>query len=199
MTDRSPQPSRRRLLGGLTLLAVLPVAAACESMDPTLQQVPDTPPPPAPEVRLQAGDKLRITVFGEDKLSGEYEVDSGGVVSVPLAGSIRAAGLTKPELERSLTTKLAGGYLRNPKVTVEVLTARPFYILGEVEKPGEYPYRPGLNIMSAIAVAGGNTYRASKSKVYIQRGGQGGFQEVPLGPTVPVYPGDIVKVPERYF
>ena len=82
---------------------------------------------------------------------------------------------------------------------MEVTSFRPFYILGEVEKPGEYPYRPGLNIMSAIAVAGGNTYRASRSKVYIQRNGTGSFQEVPFGPAIQVYPGDIIKVPERYF
>src|SRR5829696_4124098 len=91
------------------------------------------------DFRLAAGDKLRITVFGEDKLTGEYDIDVGGYVSMPLAGSVKATGLSKVELERALASKLRGDFLRDPKVTVEVATFRPFYILGEVEKPGEYP------------------------------------------------------------
>jgi polysaccharide export outer membrane protein len=151
------------------------------------------------EFRLAAGDKLRVTVFGEDKLTGEYDIDVGGYVSLPLAGTVKAAGLTKVELEKALARKLSGEYLRDPKVTVDVATFRPFYILGEVEKPGEYPYKSGLNVMSAMAVAGGPTYRASGSKVLIQRGGVGAFQEVALSPTVQIYPGDLVRVPERFF
>jgi protein involved in polysaccharide export with SLBB domain len=151
------------------------------------------------EFRLAAGDKLRVTVFGEDKLTGEYSVDVGGYVSMPLAGTVKASGLTKVELEKALARKLSGEYLRDPKVTVEVATFRPFYILGEVEKPGEYPYKSGLNVMSAMAVAGGPTYRASNSRILIQRGGVGAFQEVALAPTVAIYPGDLVRVPERFF
>jgi len=151
-------------------------------------------------IRLQAGDKLRITVFGEDKLTGEYEIDPGGSVTLPLAGTVRAAGLTRLELEQLLSKKFASAqYLRNPKVTVEIANFRPFYVLGEVERPGEYSYKSGLNVMSAIAVAGGYTYRASKSRVFIQRSGEQGFQEYPLSPTVPVYPGDLIRLPERYF
>jgi protein involved in polysaccharide export with SLBB domain len=155
---------------------------------------------PGGAVRLQPGDKLRITVFGEDKLSGEYEVDPGGSVSLPLAGTVQAAGLTKPELEQLLAKKFASEkYLRNPKVTVDISTFRPFYVLGEVEKPGEYPYKSGLNIVSAIAVAGGNTYRSSQSRVLIQRAGEQDFREYPMSPTILVYPGDLIRVPERYF
>jgi protein involved in polysaccharide export with SLBB domain len=194
-TTRPPRADRRRFLGALAATLAL---AACDTTDPALQAASETPTAPV-EIRLAAGDKLKITVFGEEQLTGEYEIDSNGTVSMPLAGTVEAAGLTKIELERRLSGKLSGSYLKNPRVTVEVTSSRPFYILGEVEKPGEYPYRAGLNIMSAIAVAGGNTYRASRSKVYIQRNGQGSFQEVPLGPTIPVYPGDVIKVPERYF
>jgi polysaccharide export outer membrane protein len=151
-------------------------------------------------IRLQAGDKLKVTVFGEDKLTGEYEIDPGGSLSLPLAGTVQAAGLTKPELEHLLSRKFSSAnYLKNPKVTVEILNFRPFYVLGEVEKPGEFPYRSGLNVMSAMAVAGGYTYRASRSYVYIQRAGEAGFSEYPISPTTPVYPGDLIKVPERYF
>lgn len=151
-------------------------------------------------LRLQPGDKLKVTVFGEDKLSGEYEIDPGGSVSLPLAGTVQAAGLTKPELEQLLAKKFSSAdYVKNPKVTVEVASFRPYFVLGEVEKPGEYPYRSGLDVVSAIAVAGGNTYRASQSRVLIHRSGEEGFHEFPLSPSIPVYPGDTVRVPERYF
>jgi polysaccharide export outer membrane protein len=151
-------------------------------------------------IQLQAGDKLKVTVFGEDKLTGEYEIDPGGSLSLPLAGTVQAAGLTKPELERLLSKKFSSAnYLKNPKVTVEILSFRPFYVLGEVQRPGEFPYRAGLSVMSAMAIAGGNTYRASRSYVLIQRAGEQGFSEYPMSPTTPVYPGDVIKVPERYF
>lgn len=175
--------------------------AACETVvsDPEPTNLAATAAVEPADFRLAAGDKLRVTVFGEDKLTGEYGIDVGGYVSMPLAGTVKAAGLTKVELEKALARKLSGEYLRDPKVTVEVATFRPFYILGEVEKPGEYPYKSGLNVMSAMAVAGGPTYRASSSKILIQRGGVGAFQEVALSPTVQVYPGDLVRVPERFF
>jgi protein involved in polysaccharide export with SLBB domain len=151
-------------------------------------------------LKLQAGDRLKITVFGEDKLTGDYEIDPAGSVSLPLAGTVPAAGLTKAELERLLSKKFSNGaYLKNPKVTVDIATFRPFYILGEVEKPGEYPYKGGLNVVSAAAVAGGTTYRASRSQVLIQRAGEQSFSEYPLSPNIPVYPGDLIRVPERYF
>lgn len=197
-TGLSGAGTRRGFLGGALAAAFILPLSACDTMDPTLQPA-TTVAAPEPELRLAAGDKLRITVFGEDKLSGDYQVDSGGSVSMPLAGTVVAAGLTKAELERRLAGKLSGGYLKNPKVTVEVTSSRPFYILGEVERPGEYPYRSNLSIVSAIAIAGGNTYRASRNKVYIQRNGTGSFEEVQMGPTVPIYPGDVIKVPERYF
>jgi len=121
------------------------------------------------------------------------------MISLPLAGTIMAAGLTKPALETALADKLAGKYLRNPKVTVDVVTFRPFYVLGEVQKPGEYPFRSGLNVLSAIAIAGGTTYRANASKVYIQRFGSTDLVEFAQSPTITVMPGDVVRVPERYF
>ena len=151
------------------------------------------------QLRLSAGDKIKVIVFGEDKLSGDYQIDSAGTVSLPLAGTIQAAGLNKPELEQALTAKLKSEYLRNPRVTVEVISYRPFYVLGEVKSPGEYPYRSGLNVLSAIAVAGGATYRANNSVVYIQRAGTSDMAEFPQSPNVPVLPGDVVRLVERYF
>ncbi|MFZ0496045.1 MAG: polysaccharide biosynthesis/export family protein [Methylocella sp.] len=148
---------------------------------------------------LHPGEKIRVIVFGEDRLSGEYEIDPAGFVSLPLAGTIKAAGLSKEQLERDLSKKFSGEYLRNPRVTVDVTSFRPFYIMGEVTKAGEYPSESGLNVMSAIAIAGGTTYRASRSTVLIQHIGENGFREYPLSPTIPVSPGDLIRVPERYF
>src|SRR5262245_44253001 len=153
----------------------------------------------AVQLRFAPGDKIRLIVFGEDKLSGEYQLDAAGTVSIPLAGTIEAAGLTKPELEEAITAKLKSEYLRNPKVTVAVVSFRPFYVLGEVSKPGEYPYRDGLNVLSAIAIAGGATYRANNSVVWIQRAGTNGFAEYPQSPSISVMPGDVVRLRERYF
>jgi protein involved in polysaccharide export with SLBB domain len=180
---------------------ITPIAGSTDQAlapgDQSLNSVPG--PAQAGEIQLEAGDKLRVTVFGEDKLSGEYQVNTAGYVSLPLAGSVKVSGMTGPQLERALEEKFKGPYLRNPRVTVEVLTYRPFYVLGEVQKPGEYPYRTGLNVLSAIAIAGGATYRANTSKVLIQRSGSKQLSEFPQSPTVAVMPGDLVRVPERYF
>ena len=149
--------------------------------------------------QLQPGDKIKVTVFGEDRLSGEYEIDAAGFVSLPLAGTVKASGLSKQQMEQALAKKFSTEYLRNPKVTVDVSNFRPFYILGEVAKPGEYPFKNGLNVMSAIALAGGSTYRAKQTVIQIQHVGEAGFKEYPLSPTIPVLPGDLIRIPQRYF
>lgn len=191
-------PSRR----GILLLGL--VMAGCESganlgpVSPAEQQaLIESAATTSPT--LHPGEKIRVIVFGEDRLSGEYEIDPAGFVSLPLAGTIKAAGLSKQQLERDLSKKFSGEYLRNPRVTVDITSFRPFYILGEVAKAGEYPFKSGLNVMSAIAIAGGTTYRANRSTVLIQHIGENGFREYPLSPTIPVSPGDLIRVPERYF
>lgn len=189
------QPFRWITLG-LAVVASL-FLASCDTMDTAGFDSQAISQPTV--VRLAPGDKLKITVFEEDRLTGEYEVDSSGAVSLPLAGNVRAAGLTPGELENVIAGKLRGTFLRSPKVTVSVVNFRPFYILGEVEKPGQYDYQTGLNVLSAMAIAGGGTYRASRAKVMIQRAGTANFQEFPMSPSVPVGPGDLIKVPERYF
>jgi len=170
--------------------------SACSGLNQDISDNVATNPVP---LRFAPGDKLRVTVFGEDRLSGEYQVDNSGSLSLPLAGTIQGSGLTRTELEQAITTQLKGQYLRNPKVTVDVVTFRPFYVLGEVQKPGEYAFRSGLNVLSAIAIAGGATYRANTSKVMIQRSGSTELTEYPQSPTVLVMPGDVVRVPERFF
>jgi polysaccharide export outer membrane protein len=165
-----------------------------------VQSFADTPAlPNTAEIKLEAGDKLHIIVYGEDNITGNYQVDTGGYVALPLAGSVKAAGLTPPQLEKTLAAVFSKTSLKQPRVTVEVMSFRPFYVLGEVQKPGEYPYRAGLNVLSAIAIAGGATYRASTSEVLIQRAGMRTLQKFPQSPEVAVMPGDLVRVPESIF
>lgn len=188
-----------RALAGLLMLGAL---GACSSMpravEPDRAQLAALSNAKVP-LQLAAGDKIRVTVFGEEKLSGDYDIDAAGFVSLPLAGTMKAAGLTKSQLEGAIARKFQGAFLKDPKITVDIAAYRPFYILGEVEKPGEYQYKSGLNVLSATALAGGPTYRASKSDLLIQKGGVGPFIRVPLSPTIPVLPGDLIRVPERYF
>lgn len=144
-------------------------------------------------------DRIRLKVYGEADITGEYEVDSNGFVSIPLAGHVKAAGLTTRQLEKGITSALAKGIVRDPRVNVEIALYRPFYILGEVKKSGEYPYRMGLTVMDAVATAGGFTYRANESKVYLRRSGSTVEEIYALDSPVLVFPGDNVRVPERYF
>lgn len=149
--------------------------------------------------RLGAGDKVRITVYNEDTLSGEYEVDGSGNLSLQLIGSINAAGKSIPEVITAIETRLKDGYLVNPSVAVEVLNYRPFYVLGEVREPGKYPYVSGMTVLNAIALAGGYTYRGKKEKAYIIRGTDPDKKEAAVVPNEIVLPGDIIRVPERVF
>lgn len=147
---------------------------------------------------LGAGDKLRLIVYGEPDLSGEFDVTGTGKVSLPLIGQVQAAGLTLDQFEKEVSDKLSQGYLTSPKVSAEVLNYRPFYIIGEVDKPGQYPYTSDMTVLNAVAVAGGFTYRANTDTVYITRG-KGGETQYQASQQVKVLPGDIVRVPERFF
>ena len=150
--------------------------------------------------QLAPGDKLRVTVFNEPDLSGEFHVSDTGNVAFPLAGNVRAAGATIAEFQQQLTKHLSGRYVRNPKVSVEVVNYRPFNVIGEVRSAGQFPYRPGLTVQDAVAMAGGFTYRANTRTVYIRRSDADGEITVsPDGERVAVMPGDNIRVPERYF
>ncbi len=183
--------------------------SACEGAGPTTSAVdlgvPDTGQAPAAARSLNRayvlgpGDRLNIKVYNEPELTGEYEVGAGGRVSLPLAGEVNASGLTTQEFERALTAKLAAGIVRDPRVSAEIATYRPFYILGEVRKSGEYPYRVGLTVLDAVATAGGFTYRANERTVYIRRAGAATEEAVNLAASVPVFPGDNIRIAERFF
>ena len=158
------------------------------------------PTRPYVATRFQPGDRIKVTVYGEDNLTGVYDIDGLGNVSLPLAGTLKAAGRTKVELQREITAKYrSGDFLQDPKVTVDAVTLRPFYVMGEVEHPGEFSYRSDLDVLSAITMAGGLTYRGSRATVLIKHAGDGVWKEYALGPTVMVAPGDLIRIPERYF
>ncbi|WP_425063413.1 polysaccharide biosynthesis/export family protein [Pyruvatibacter mobilis] len=153
------------------------------------------------EYQLDAGDRVRVIVFNEPDLSGEFEVDGTGVVSLPLIGKVSARGLTARDFEDAIATALLDGYLKDPRVSIEVLNFRPFYIIGEVENGGEYDYVPDMTVLNAVALAGGYTYRADDRRVYITQAGANSEVEVRLdeGAGIQVLPGDIIRVPERFF
>lgn len=146
---------------------------------------------------LGSGDRVRIVVFGEEDLSGEFELDGQGMFSMPLVGAVTALDRTPRQLERLIADLLRDGYLVKPQVNVEVLSYRPFYILGEVNEPGDYPYRAGMTILNAAALAGGFTYRADEDDIEVTRDGVGRAKVMP--PETVVKPGDIIRVHERFF
>ena len=181
------------------LFVVLAIAGISAGL--SFQASAQTPPSAASAERYILGpnDRIRLKVYGEPDITGEYEIDNGGQVSVPLAGHIKAAGATTRQLEKSIASALAKGIVRDPRVNVEIAQYRPYYILGEVKKSGEYPYRNGLTVLDAVASAGGFTYRANENKVYLRRAGAGAEEILPLDAPVPVFPGDNIRIPERYF
>jgi polysaccharide export outer membrane protein len=178
------------------------VLAGCQST-PAAQPAATATDAAAPRTvqayKLGAGDQVRITVFNHVDLSGEFEVDGSGTIALPLIGQVQAIDLTTRELEVRLTERYSDGFLKEPRVNAEVMTYRPFYILGEVSTPGEYPYTSGLSVINAVAAAGGFSYRANKKIVYIKTAE--GTQEVkyPLDAATMVQPGDTIRVDERIF
>jgi polysaccharide export outer membrane protein len=165
-------------------------------------------PPPLPHAaatgisayKLGPGDRLRITVFGEATLTGEYQVTDDGSVAFPLIGNVPAAQGALVALRDAIQTRLAAGYVKDPRVSVEVLTYRPYYILGEVNRPGQYPFVVGLRMDQAVAAAGGFTYRANMRRVFLRRADDMSERTVDLrGQSVTVLPGDTLRIGERYF
>lgn len=207
---------RNSLAGAVMVLAValgLGGWSVSAAQSPAPQRVPvaamPTSPsaPSAPAARVTAagdyvlgpGDKVRVIVFGEETLSGEFVVGGAGKVSFPLIGDVAASGLPVQAFQAELENGLRQGYLKSPRVSVEVLTYRPYYILGEVNKPGEYPYSNGLNVLNSIATAGGFTYRAQTKRVFIRRANESTERPYSLTSGLQVAPGDTIRVAERFF
>lgn len=149
--------------------------------------------------KLGSADKLKITVFEEPDLSGEFEIDGSGTLAMPLIGNIKAGGFDIRSLEKKIVDKLSDGYLVSPRVSVEIMNFRPFFILGEVNEPGSYPYVNGLTVINAIALAGGYTHRAKTDNVTIGRGKGKNKKEFEAKEDTIVMPGDSIRVLERFF
>lgn len=158
---------------------------------------------PAPvsedDYRLGASDKIRITVYDEPTLTGDYSVSNDGNISFPLIGDVPVLNKTVGAAREMIRSKLAAGYLREPRVSAEVLTFRPFYVIGEVNHAGSYPYTAGLTVLKAVATASGFTYRANQKVVFIKRGGQAAEVRYPLTAETLVAPGDVIRIAERHF
>jgi polysaccharide biosynthesis/export protein len=184
--------TRRLFLRTLALGAGASLLAACETTpaEPSVLEASD--------YRLGPADQVRITVFNEAELTGQYVVGSQGTIAYPLVGSIRAGGLTVPEFTEALQAALAE-FVRSPSVSVEVVNYRPFFILGEVARPGTYPYSANLTVPNAVATAGGFTYRANRARVFIRHANESVERAYRLTVTTPVMPGDTVRIGERIF
>jgi protein involved in polysaccharide export with SLBB domain len=188
---------RFSLWASLVLLAFFHSAAVFAQ---TPQHVVEAPTGTVREYRLDMGDKVKVTVYGEDDLSGEFSIDGSGRMSLPMLGPVPAAGLTLSQLSDSVTQLLTSKhYLVNPRVSAEVTNYRPFTILGEVNKPGEYPYENGMSVLNAVALAGGYTYHADQTTIFIRRKSGAREQEYPAKDETLVFPGDTVRVVERIF
>ncbi|UYN96615.1 MAG: polysaccharide export protein [Enhydrobacter sp.] len=199
-----------RFLGSILcrgMAVALLTLGACGDNDPTpivadtssnLAPTPVSAAAP-PDYQLGPNDRTRIIVYGQPNLTGEYVLDGNGVLAFPLIGNVPANGMTPTQLQGAIADKLDPDYLRNPSVAVEVATRRPFYVVGEVQRPGSYPYVTDMSVLNAIATAGGQTYRANMSNFYIKRVVEGRTVRVAATQESRVRPGDTIQVRERYF
>ena len=148
---------------------------------------------------LGHGDRIRITVFGHDDLTGEFQLSETGTVSLPLAGVLDLDGVTPGEAQRIVVDALKPDYLVDPRVSIQVLEYRPFYIIGEVNNPGAYPYVNGMTVIEAVALGGGFSYRARRNRVLVIRATDETRAEREISANDKVLPGDVVRVQERLF
>ena len=183
----------------LVLLLIMLTAAGCARHAAAIADVPDTAMAAVETYTLDSGDKLRIVVFGQDGLSNSYAVDAAGNITMPLIGAVYAREHTTAALSQDIAGKLRNGYIREPHVAVEVEAYRPFFILGEVTAPGQYPYVANMTAETAVAIAGGFSPRASKAKVEVSRTVDGQLYRGKVALSFPLRPGDTILVSERWF
>lgn len=201
MVDKSQtnRRSARFRSGVLVALAAASIVAGCAQTSAPLLQRAAYERSLGRTSQLGVGDKVRITVFGENDLTGLYAVTADGKIEFPLIGAVRAQGLTLSAFRQHLTARLANGYLSNPKITVEIASYRPIFVHGEVRNGGEYPYRIGTRLKDAIAVAGGFNYRANETQVLLTREGEIGQVWANVDDNIAIMPGDNIRVVERFF
>ena len=186
----SVRPIRQALCALALGVAVVLVCAIPAGADPAYGGA---------DYRLGTGDKIHVTVYDEADLSGDFQVDATGFIRLPLIGQVKAGGMTAHEVEGDIASALQQGYLNDPRVNVEVTTYRPFYIVGEVSKPGEYPYANGMTIPTAVALAGGYTPKAVESVVYVRHQGDKAEIRLAANEATPIRPGDVVRVDSTTF
>jgi polysaccharide export outer membrane protein len=187
-------------------VAAAPVMAEPAPMPPPIVTAPPVVAEPVfaaepaePPYALDAGDKLRVVVFGQEGLSNTYAVDAAGYITMPLIGAVKARDLTTAALSGAVAAKLRNGYIREPHVAVEIEAYRPFFILGEVTAPGQYPYVANMTVETAVAIAGGFTPRAFKRAVEVSRPDQAGLLRAKVPLAFQLRPGDTIVVSERWF
>ncbi len=151
------------------------------------------------EYKLGSGDRIGVTVFRHPDLSGQFEIDGAGMIALPLIGGVAVGGLTLAQAEAAMVDALSPDYLKNPRISLEVLNYRPFYIIGEVKAPGSYPFVNGITVLNAVAIAGGFTYRARENRVTIIRADDPEYEKTRVTPDTVVLPGDMIEIPERFF
>jgi protein involved in polysaccharide export with SLBB domain len=193
--DSGAQDTGTQEAGSPGLIAQEPVAEAANEAE----SVPIESPVDSAGYRLGARDQIRVSVFNQADLTGDYILDGEGRFAMPLIGTVNAKGLTPVELAEHITNRLKPDFLVNPRISVEVSNYRPYFLVGEVQSTGSFPYVEGITYLTAIAMAGGYSYRAKKDVVYVTRAGEKGAEELKLDVNEKVQPGDIIRVAERFF
>jgi polysaccharide export outer membrane protein len=149
--------------------------------------------------QLGVGDKIHIIVYDEPDLTGDFDVNDQGIVSLPLIGQVHVAGMSLSEAQDVITQKYGANYLVNPRVNVQILNYRPFYVIGEVKNPGSYPYVSGMTVLNAVALAGGYTPRGNENNIVVKHADDPAAQEQKIGENDPVKPGDIIRINQKLF
>ncbi|HEY7977211.1 MAG TPA: polysaccharide biosynthesis/export family protein [Rhizomicrobium sp.] len=199
-TARIPGFVRHLAVAAAVTLAVAASIGEARAQDATAQPAAFQPPASIAETyKLGTGDKLRVIVYGEDDLGGTFDVDGNGFISLPLIGQVKVSGLSANAVERAITAKFSDGYLKEPRVNVEVTQYRPFYVLGEVNRPGAYPYVDGMSVQNAVADAGGFTEKAVESGFYVRHAGETNETYVAADGPAAIYPGDVVRIESSLF
>ncbi len=188
---------RQQICAGLLRRALLAAVLCLLPMSSVAAQAVNN----IPQYRLGSGDRLSVVFFGKHvgDLSGEYEIDGAGLIPMPLVGSIRLAGLTVAEAEAAIKSAYQPDYVLDPRLSIQVLNYRPFYIMGQVNSPGSYPYVNGITVLEAVVIAGGFTKRARETKMQIIRGTDTTRTKQDATPDTVILPGDVIEVPQRYF
>ena len=189
---RAATPLRDRWSRFLAAAAIVALAA-CQPLPPP------EPPPEASPFPLGPGDRLRVVIFEQNQLGGEFAIGDDGTISLPLVGRLPVAGLTPAAAEKLIADRLGHGILKEPQVNVEVLHYRPLYVYGEVTKPGAYDFAGRPLVVDAVVLAGGYTYRALQSGITVIRNSDPERTPIAVRETTPVGPGDVIHVPERWF